>query len=96
MGSEMKTSTLVRKVEARGGRFVLRGRSVSLAGEELPPRLRAEVKRQAYLLKAWVLERAASRKWDASGHDYCWWREDILEDNQIKQGAERATMGQSR
>ncbi len=69
----MEASILIRRIEAAGGRFLVRGRSVEPA--DVPPEFQEELGRQAFLVKAWILERKAALDWEKSGHDPNWWRE---------------------
>ncbi len=68
----MKASLLVYLIEHHGGRFIVRGRSV--AAVDVPAKFQKALEQEAYLVTAFVLEREASRKWEASGHNPNWWR----------------------
>jgi hypothetical protein len=77
------TNKLVELIEALGGRFLVENRQVSILWPvSLSPtehcdfqRLDRMAREDRYRLTAWILEREASRAWEASGRDPHWWRE---------------------
>jgi hypothetical protein len=82
----MTISALVEKIERMGGQFVVevktRQASIMWPPEPTPKeqiafhRLDRLARQQHYCLTAWLLEREASRRWEASGRDPHWWRTD--------------------
>jgi hypothetical protein len=79
----MTTNKLVERIEAAGGEFLIEGRQVSILWpaslsvkhQSDFERLDRLARQDRYCLTAWILERAASRTWEASGRDPGWWRE---------------------
>lgn len=73
---------LIRECERLGGRFRLTGRSVALEwpddmkkrGKAL--RLEQECRKQAYSVRAVIADREVSHKWEASGRNPHWWRDE--------------------
>ena len=78
----MTTNKLVERIEALGGKFLVEGRQVSILWPESPsPREQIDfqkldriARQNHYCLTAWILEREASRSWEASGRNPRWWR----------------------
>ena len=79
----MTTNKLVELIEAAGGEFLIEGRQVSilwpasLSAKEQSAfqRLDRLARADHYCLTSWILERRASRAWEASGRDLGWWRD---------------------
>ena len=84
----MTTNKLVERIEALGGKFLVEGRRVSILWPESPSvsdqiefqKLDRIARTDHYSLTAWILEREASRKWEARGRDPRWWRAEQVGD----------------
>lgn len=78
----MTTNRLVEQIEAAGGEFIIEDRRVSIRwpgsltakDQDDFQRLDRIAREDRYCLTAWILEREASRAWEASGRDPAWWR----------------------
>jgi len=79
----MTTGKLVERIEQLGGQFLVEGRQVSILWPaSMSEKEQADfqqldrlARKDHYCLTAWILEREASRAWEASGRDPAWWRE---------------------
>jgi hypothetical protein len=91
----MTTNKLVELIEALGGQFLVEERQVSiLSPASLSAKNQCDFQRldriareDPYRLTTWILEREASRAWEASGRDPHWW-----EAEQVGQSGERPVM----
>jgi hypothetical protein len=80
----MTITKLIEQIERVGGKFIIANREISLAWPvSLNPkqqdafrRLDTLARENYVLVCAELLERKASRAWEASGRDWQWWRTD--------------------
>jgi hypothetical protein len=70
----MKASTLVRKIEKAGGSFEVRHGLVYPL--RVPARYRSDPQKMRYLVLALIREREATIRWERSGRNPNWWRDD--------------------
>lgn len=90
-----QVAKLIEQIERLGGKFVIANREISLAQPDSLTtaqqnafrRLDGQARRNFTLVRAELLEREASRAWEASGRNPDWWRK--LEELQQKMLAEK-------
>ncbi len=68
----MKASQLLARIRVVGGEVKI-SRAGKLTGRNIPADLKAQLCRDAYLVKALLREQQAEKAWEASGRDPRWW-----------------------
>ena len=68
----LNASSIVRKIRRTGD--IRLGPGDKIQTKKCPAELRELARKNEYLVRAWLREEIASKKWEASGRNPDWWR----------------------